>query len=355
MDSRQREEIIREYPINIWTVALILFAVAIYGYYQSMSIGITIGIAGAGLLVLLLSRLLIVEFADSRRVLLLRRIGIISRKVDELPVSNIQSVFVQQSRRRDNRNSPSYRVVIAMKDGETYPLRSYYSGGALRNETAAEKIRLAVGVGGHDQTTMGMLEMGSKLFSEAYQPNGVALDEMAAQETNGVRWQMQTIPLGASPVTRWLSKDFTYPGQFLYLAQKLEGQESGKKIMAMMGKTLFRQSMRMYGFGDADTPNIDRADQMEIEDHRLDEHFLCYASDPIGAKRLLSSLVVGSLSDWAERHPLRQGVKQTDNFSQLVILFSPNGAYLSCLGELKDSETEELVNLGVELVNAQAG
>ena len=98
-----------------------------------------------------------------------------------------------------------------------------------------------------------------------------------------------------------------------------------------------------------------KAEILETADQQIEDHFLCFASDILDAENLLSSTLVDRLAAWAALHPMRQGRNQTTNFSQLVILFSPNGVYLGCLGELKDSETEELINLGVELVKAQGG
>jgi hypothetical protein len=355
MDSRQREELIREFPVSLWAAGVLFAAGGVYAYFRSMPIGLTIGGAGIGLLLLLFSSVLIVELVDSRRTLLVRRIGLIRRKVDELPLSEIQAVFVQQSRNRDRDSNPSYRVVIAMQNGEIYPLRNYYSGGALRKEKAAQQLREAIGVGGHDQTAMGAIEMASQLVQGSYEVGGRTLDEMDMQETNGVRWQMQTISFGASPVIRWLSKDFAYPDQFLYLAQKVEGQDSGKKAMALMGKTLMRQSLRMYGFDDADVPNFKHATELVTDDLGFGEHFFAYASDDASARGLITAWVVRPLERWAERHPMVQGINQRENFNQLVVLYSPKGVYVCCLGELDEIETEQLVALGVELVKAQGG
>ena len=142
MDSRYREELVREYPFNLWIIGIIFCAGGIYTYYQAMPIGLLIGGVGIGLLMFLLSTVLIVELVDNRRTLLLRRVGIIRRKIDEIPAREINSVFVQQSRTRDSNSSASYRVVIRMQDGEIFPLRTYYSSGAAgkRKDSAADPI-----------------------------------------------------------------------------------------------------------------------------------------------------------------------------------------------------------------------
>ena len=155
--------------------------------------------------------------------------------------------------------------------------------------------------------------MASQLVQGAYQANGKMLGELEEQETNGVRWQMDTIALGASPVTRWLSKEFIYPDQFLYLAQKIEGQDSGKKLIALMGKTLMRQSLQMYGFTGEDTPNFDDAEVLDSVDLRLDEHFLCYTSDALWREKpvVLLELQLDWRTGQNAIHCVRESIKPT--------------------------------------------
>jgi hypothetical protein len=352
MNQYQQDELIREYPISLWIPAFIFFAGGIFTYFRRFPIGVSIGGVAIGLLLVVLSMVLVVRLDRGGRVLTVQRIGLVRRSIQELAVSEIQAVVVQQSQNRDRDSGPTYRVVIVMENGEAVPLRSYYSSGYQSKEETAQRLREAIGVEGHDQTPQGVLEMASQFVQGVYQPDGVGLGEMEEQETNGVRWQMQTVALGASPVTRWLSKDFTYPDQFLYLVQKIENKDGGGIVMNLMGNTLMRQSLRIYGFSDADLPNIEDAVVLDEVDNRLDKYFMGYASDELDAPGLINTWVVDPLLTWAEAHPMRQGRKQREDFSQLAVLFSPNGVYLSCLGELTEDETEQLVNLGVEVVRA---
>ena len=59
------------------------------------------------------------------------------------------------------------------------------------------------------------------------------------------------------------------------------------------------------------------------------------------------------LADWAGRYPLKQFQKGS-RFSQLVILFSPNGVYLTTLNLLQPDQVNELAALGVALVKSQS-
>lgn len=350
--NRNQKELIREFPVSLWVTAFVFFAGGIITFLKEFPLGVSIGGIVIGLLLVGFSTVLVVDLDQSGSNLIIQRTGLLKRSRDELRVSEIQAVFVQQSRNRDRDSSASYRVVIVMDNGDVVPLRSYFSSGYQAKESTAQLLRDAIGVEGSDQGPQGVLEMASQLVQGVYQPDGEILGELEEQETDGVRWQIQTVTLGAAPVTRWLSKDFTTPDQFLYLVQKLENQDSGRMVMNLMGKTLMRQSLRLYGFRDEDIPNFEDAVVLEELDHRLDKFFLGYTSDEEEATQLLTSEVVTPLVIWAEDHPLSHRVKQPEEFNQLAVLFSPNGVYVSCLGELGEQETEQLVDLGVKVVRA---
>jgi hypothetical protein len=355
MNKSETGEIFRDYPVSLWVIGLIFFAGGIYFFYRSFSLPFLLGGIGIGLLLVILSTVLTVELLDGGRTLVLLHQGLLKRDRQELDVGEIQSIFVQQSSNRNSDTSATYRVVIRMNNGEQYPLRGYFSSGYQSKERTARTLREAIGVAGQDQTPMGVMQMAAQMVQDIYQADGQNLDEMEEQQTSGVRWKIQTVTIGPSQVTRWLSKDFTSPEHFLYLVQKLEDQESGKMVMSLMGKTLMRKSLQMYGFKDEDLPNLDNAVVMEHLDKRMEKFFLGYTSDGSWAQHILNAWVAMPLVGWASDHPLQQGVKNPESFSQLAVLFSPTGVFVSCLGELTESEQEQLIDLGVEIVRAHGG
>jgi hypothetical protein len=160
--------------------------------------------------------------------------------------------------------------------------------------------------------------------------------------------------MGAAPATRWFSPDFWASGSFLFLAQKVDGQASGGGLMALIGNTLFRQSISLYGFHPDDTPGIEQARALEPLDATLEPHFMAFTSDPASASQILNAWAVRPLADWARRYPLRQ-LQSGARFGQLVVLFSPNGVFLGMLNVLQPDQVEELADLGVELVKAVGG
>ena len=84
----------------------------------------------------------------------------------------------------------------------------------------------------------------------------------------------------------------------------------------------------------------------------FDRHFAAFTNLPADARQILNPWLQRPLADWGECHPMKQFQSQGD-MSQLVILFSPNGVYLSVLGILRPEQVEELAALGVEMVKTQ--
>ncbi|MCJ7622776.1 MAG: hypothetical protein MUO76_04670, partial [Anaerolineaceae bacterium] len=192
----------------------------------------------------------------------------------------------------------------------------------------------------------------SQMAQSYYQSEQESITGSQEEEhiTNGVRWKVQTITFAATPVIRWYSLDFQFPGQFLFLTQKMKGHEkSGGRMMASLGKIGFKQSLSIYGFRDEEhTPNLKRAEQLSNIDPLLEPHFSAFSSDPGRASRILNPGVVNLLANWAERYPLQQGASD-----QLAVLFGPNGVYLSMLGLTNPEHLAELAALGAGLVSGQ--
>jgi len=169
-----------------------------------------------------------------------------------------------------------------------------------------------------------------------------------------VHWQAQTIAFYGTPVTRWFSADFKMPGGFLFLVQKTPGQNSASKgLQGGVNKLLCLRSLKLYGFGVADTPGLAQAELLGQLNPALDASFLAFASDPAAARRILNSYVALPLADWGRRYPLKQLQPGDALFGQLAVLFSPCGVYTACMGALMPEALDKLANLGVELVKAQ--
>src|SRR5512137_2688081 len=98
--------------------------------------------------------------------------------------------------------------------------------------------------------------------------------------------------MGATPGSRWLSPYYKMDDGFLYLAQKMVGQQSGGGgFLASLGKTLFRTSIGLYGFAPDDTPSLDSADTFAPLDANLEPHFTAFTGNPIAARQILNPWV----------------------------------------------------------------
>lgn len=350
---------IRDFPLGLWLTGLGLLGFT--AYLVTKSALPTAGITGIlGLLALLLPSALTISADRSTRTLTLRYGLLIPRLVKQIPFDQIDTIWVSSSSAQDHdhpsRRDTSYRLELVKKDGTNIPFRAYYSGDFFLKQHRVEKLRAFIGLAGAaDETPIGMFHTAPQIARPIFEKQQEALtgDNQQIRETNGVHWQLQSVAMGAAPVTRWFSPDFKLPGRFLYLAQKLAGQPSGGGgFLASIGKTLFRSSIALYGFTPDDTPCLDNAETLSPLDASLEPHFTAFTSEPASARQILNPWEAMPLRNWAERYPMRQ--LQQGRFGQLVILYSPNGVYLATLNVLQPDQVDELAALGVELVKAAA-
>jgi hypothetical protein len=174
----------------------------------------------------------------------------------------------------------------------------------------------------------------------------------AVRVTDGVHWQLQSIGIGGAPGTRWFSSNLKTQAGFLFIAQKVAGQ-SQPGFLASLNKALYKQSLALYGFDNFDTPDLPSAKTYPLPP-AVDTHFMALTSNEAEARQLLNPWAQKPLANWGTRYPLKQFQTQSDTrFSQIVILFSPNGLHIATPGVLKPDQAEEISMLGVELIKAQ--
>jgi hypothetical protein len=351
-----QQSTIREYPVAMWLIAFSLLAGGGYSFYQSPGQWVVLAVTGViALLILLLSSVLIVKADKSSGILTITHLSPIRRKIKSISIREITSIQVEQTLSgSDNGASSTYRIVVTLKGGEIVPFRSYYSSGFAAKGEKARKLRDFLGVGGEDQREGNISATLSGMAQQAYQETVNLFASSPAEErlVKGVRWQVRKVTHHGTSITRILSTDFKWSG-FLYLAQKGKNQNFTRTgPFASLMKTLFQQSIGIYGFTPEDTPNREFGETPATLDFRLDAHFMAFTNDPEQAPQLLSPLAVTSLAKWAERHPLKM-LTAGDKPGQLVILFSPNGLYLGSLGSLSDEQLNQMAGLGAELLRAQ--
>lgn len=355
----ERERIIRDVPFVMWLFGLSTIGIAVYGFFTGfLPFWVRLLLIGIGLLMFLLPSILNVYADRGRRVLEIERIKLIGSKRIEVPYDRISRIIVERKRSQDSDGSTSttYRVLLILENGEQVPLRNYSTSARRKNERQAEAIRQAVGLDSVERTPESFGEAFAQAMHLMPAENQELMTGVPAgiQETDGIRWQLETFHIGGptegSMVHRWSTADIDLPNSFVFIVQKMEGVGEQKGLMKLVGKFLFKTSIQMYGFDESYTPGIDRAATVEDVDKRLVNDFYIYSSDPALPRQLLNPWIVMPLIGWARRYELIPGEKA---FHQLSVLFSPLGLFVSQLGKLDQAEIDELVSLGIELARAK--
>lgn len=357
----EQKLVIRDIPVFLWIFGLGFLVAAVFIFLQNPT---TTWMPAAflglfGILMFVLPSALTITADRYVRTLTLKYGLIIPRSIKTISFDAIQTIHVDSHyshNSHDGHSSTTYRIELIQRDGTVIPFRSYYSSGSFFMERNARKLREFMGLEESvDQTPMGILRAAPSLAQPHLQRQQEMITGANAtiRETNGVKWQLQVIPMGASPVVRWYSQSFSTPGTFLFITQKVQGQPSsfgGTGLMASIGKTLFRQSLSMYGFSGADIPDIETANIFGPLEASLEQNFIAFTDEPYSARQLLNPWVQRPLATWAQRYPLKQ--IHTGRFSQLSVMFCPTGTYVSVPGTLDQSQVDEISGLGVELVRA---
>ena len=356
MDSDPNQLSFRNYPIASIIFGIISIGSGIYFRAQRESwTALAIALA-IGLSLFLLASVLDVNADRTTRTLTVSRRGLIQRYYEEIPFSEIATIQLGSRRNTDDdgRTSTSYRVEIALKDGNVIPFRKTYSSGRRSKEKQAQSLREFIGVGGTDSSFSGMFKAAAQMAQPKFQAEQESItgDQDEIHETNGVRWQIETISFGNMPLLRWTSTDIALSQSFIYLTQKLEGQNalSSKKIMQPINNLLFKQSLQLYGFSAEYTPDINTAQVIDLPAD-FAAHFMAYTDEPARALQTLNAWTILPLTRWAKEHPLTR-----ENMSeQLTILLGPQGLTMTLPGLMHAEFLDKFAELGAELVRAQGG
>lgn len=347
-------------PFGSWFFGLLFLGVGFFLVLVQAGWLTILIFGGIGLLLLLLSWGLTITADRQTQTLILHYWSLyFLRRTTEIPFGDIATIRVASthSGTRRGQQTRSFRIEVVRKDNSILPFRTTYSSGffgSIQKQKIVDQLRAFIGLAeAFDESPAGYFRAANKAVAQQAASVQQALTGPNEQEhvTNGVHWYLQSTALATAPVTRWYSPDFKTRDGFLFLAQKVAGQSSGG-LMAVVGNALFQQSISMYGFKGNDVPNLARAQMIAPLPPQLDSNFMAYTSSPAESQQIISPWMQHPLADWAQRYPLKQ-FQSKGGFSQLVILFSPNGVYLATMGVLHPDEVEELTRLGVEMVKTQ--
>jgi hypothetical protein len=291
----------------------------------------------------------------TRRLLTVSRRSLFGTKTEEYPFSEIADFQVEASRQHTTRRhrNINYRLVLVKTSGDQVPLQSvftsYYDDKARKAKALSEYLQVP---GWQDKPT--------NLFQTAMQGQvALTAKPTLTQEgtTSGVKWTIEVHSVGGNPVTRWISSDFTCPDEFVLISQKPAGSpaaNSGGGILGNLMLMAYRQVLGLYGFLPGDTPRFENAKAINTPDPVFNQNFYALASDESLGDSYINHWTIIPLKNWAERHPLKN-INTRDQFGQLAVLFSPRGVQAAVLGAMERNQTDELIDLGVEMVKTQGG
>jgi hypothetical protein len=358
MDNKDLSLTLRDWPILFWIIgaALLLEGVTFFlPLAEGQTAYLVRAVLGlAGLAIFLTASVLTVTADRVTQTLTISHHSPLRAKQRELLFSQIDSIDLDYS--RGSRGGTTYRIVVTLKDGETIPFHSYYNSGSGRMKKKVNRLRSFLGMEPLDFSFTGMFRRATQEAKAQFQQQQEAMtgSEAEVHETDGVRWQVQTVAYGGQPVTRWFSTDTCLPDGFVYITQIAEGQKmSSEGLLGGLTGMLYKQSLNVYGFGSEDTPGIETAELMDSIDPELVRAFSVYTNVPARAQQILNSRTVAALADWARRYPLKTINIGTHVFSQLAVMFSPKGVYVCSLGTMIPEAVEEMTRLGTELVKSQ--
>jgi len=352
MNSQENTLTIKEYPWFEWLFGLILISIcasSAANLRDQWVVPLVTG--GLGILFFALSTILIVQADRTTGILTIRRISLLKRGLQEIPITSITAVQLETHRSHSSDgNSTTYRIVVITNENQSIPFRNSYSSGRLGKEARVKKLRDFLGVGGMDFSLGGLLQNANAQAQQQFQQEQESITGSQAEEhlTDGVHWKLITRAMGGSPLTQWFSPDFKWDGNFLFLTQKMQGQGSQRGLMNVMGKMLFRTTLSLHGFPPDLTPGLETASVLSPLDALLEPHFMAFTSQPAGAQRILNPWAARPLADWVKSHPLT-----SNSTSQLSVLFSPQGIYITTMGLAHVEFVEELAGMGAQLVKTQ--
>ncbi len=356
MTEDQNTLTMREYPIVLWIIGGIMIlsgAVIFFINPQSRIIGAVDLLLG--LVFLLLPKALTVTADKVSQMVTLSYRGILWNNTKEIPLRDVTGVQLQSS--HDSEGSTTFRIALLGRDNKVIPFHSYYSSGYGGKQKKVERLRTFLGLSSQDEPALGSLSAALHMVQQQFKEQQEAVTGSQAEDrlTDGVHWRLQTLAFGGACITRWFSPDATFPGGFLFVTQKATGQKTmAGGLAGGVGKFLYHQSLKLYGFGPEDTPGLDTADVLAPLDGNLEPLFSAFTNDPASAQRLLNPWFASPLVDWATRYPLK-AIQSQHLFGQLAVLLSPQGLYVANISNTSPmipEAVDELTNLGVQLVKS---
>jgi hypothetical protein len=348
MNNTSTQLTLRDYPIFLWLFGLAFFIPTIFIFFMSGREPLILIFSLIGLAMLLLPSVNTITLDRSVGTATLRSQNLLRNKVQEIPLREIANFEIQSSRSSSD-SSTTFRIAVVKTSGERIPLSGMYSSGYNSKAKKARKLCEFLGLPGWEDGLGNFLQTAIQAQAAA-----TRRDNVQSGTTSGIAWRFETLSAGGQPVTRWVSQDYAWPGNFLLLAQKPKGSPSilGGGLLGSVAQMIFQQIIGIYGFTPGDTPGIETSGSMKPGEPRLEQDYAILTSDSYGARIILNGWCIPPLERWARQHPMRT-VSSGNQAGQLVALFSAQGTILAVLGNATREVMDEMISLGVDLIKSQ--
>lgn len=353
--NSSNQYVIKSRPIGAWIAAALLIASSLF--FLTMSSSMFLGTAillGAALLVLVLTPVSTAVADRMMRTITISSRNLFRQKETVVPFGEVAKFDVQVSRTRSSRHTTStnYRLVLVKTNGEVVPIQSIYTSFYDDKARHAKALSQFLNLQGAE-------DMPANLFQTGMQSQvQMTANPSQAQEgtTAGVSWKIEVHSIGGKPVTRWISPDYSCPGNFLLVSQKPANSPSmgGGGLLGNLMTMVYQQVLGMYGFQPSDTPGFSTAAAITTQNDRFNKNFGALSNQQSFGISLLNPWTIIPFVNWSDKYPLKT-VSSNDQVGQLAVLYSPRGVQVALLGMQPATGTDELIALGVELVKAQGG
>lgn len=350
-----QNKVFRSYPTVAIILALVFIGMGLFILTTPNGLLISLFTFVIGAVILLTASVSTVTIDPSAGKMEVKNQSILRKSIVEIQNSDLQTIEIESHTTRsvkDHTRSTNFRVIARKKDGSVVPIQSMYGNNLMAVNKFCSELRAALNVN-DPETPQGLIQnlagtqmekVRQKLEEEQETLTGES-DEV--HETDGIHWQLITRATGGTPISRWQSADFTLPDHFIYLAQKIHGsKDMSGGFLAGLAKTMYVQSMTIYGITDAHAPGMQNGTIFDSIEARIDPDFGGYGDSISVLRQVINIYAVQALESWARKRPLKQGSVQ------LAVLIGPKGVFVSTIGLVKPDFLQEMTEFGVELVKS---
>ena len=148
-------------------------------------------------------------------------------------------------------------------------------------------------------------------------------------------------------------------GDYLLLIQKptdnktSDESSSESQWLSKFKKGGFKMYLTSIGIDPSEVDNLANAQNPPNLSTDLTRSFTVFTSDLDPANTILTTKTQQALTDWAEKHPIKK-IQSSTSAALLTVLVNRKGLRLAVLEPTGDDVPQQLIDLGIQIVLAQA-